>query len=194
MLRGSLIIGGNVKIERIDRAMRRLITLLSAAALLGGAFGVGDMALARDHGGGGERRAEAPRGGRGDEERGRFESRGRGDDERGRFEPRGDMRGYGEMRGYYGRPQGDVRADEGPVRFHGPRYAPGYAPRYAPAESAAPLARRGGFLAPEAGGPVPDYRSYRLRQPPRGYAWVRTANGYAMVRMETGQVFDVVPY
>ena len=38
-----------------------------------------------------------------------------------------------------------------------------------------------------------DYGRYRLRPPPRGFVWVRTGNGFAMVSRETGQVFDVVP-
>ena len=57
----------------------------------------------------------------------------------------------------------------------------------------APSPRRGGFLPPQAGGVMPDYGRYRLRAPPRGFVWVRTGNGFAMVSQETGQVFDVVP-
>ena len=55
-------------------------------------------------------------------------------------------------------------------------------------------ARRGGYLPPEArGGVVQDYGRYRLRQPPRGYAWVRSGQAMMLMDMNTGQVFDVIP-
>jgi Ni/Co efflux regulator RcnB len=41
---------------------------------------------------------------------------------------------------------------------------------------------------------IQDYGRFRLRAPPRGYAWMRTGAGYALVSTATGQVFDVVPY
>ena len=151
--------------------MRRLIATLAAAALLGGPLAVGGAALAKDHrDGGNERRAE--RGG--EREAGPA----------GRGEERGGPRRGGEARREYV----DPRGFEGPPQTYAPRFAPQYAPQYPPG------ARRGGYLAPEAGGPVADYGRFRLRQPPRGYAWVRTANGYAMVSLATGQVFDVVPF
>jgi Ni/Co efflux regulator RcnB len=49
-------------------------------------------------------------------------------------------------------------------------------------------------MPPQAGGGVPDYGRYRLRPPPRGFVWVRTGSGFAMVEQETGRVFDIVPY
>ncbi len=159
--------------------MKRLAAMLAAAALLGGPLAMGGAALAREHGDrGGERRAEhsESRGG---------EARGRGDERGGGRGDYGDPRGYGGPQVYAPRP-----APQYPP--YAPRYAPQYEPPYAPAPT--PRARRGGYLAPEAGGAVPDYGRYRLRQPPRGYAWVRTANGYAMVSIASGQVFDVVPY
>ena len=55
-------------------------------------------------------------------------------------------------------------------------------------------ARRGGYLPPQArGGVVQDYGRYRLRQPPRGYAWVRSGRAMMLMDMNTGQVFDVIP-
>jgi len=54
--------------------------------------------------------------------------------------------------------------------------------------------RRGGYLPPEArGGVVQDYGRYRLRPPPRGYAWVRSGRAMMLMDMNTGQVFDVIP-
>jgi Ni/Co efflux regulator RcnB len=74
---------------------------------------------------------------------------------------------------------------------------PRYDPRsYAPppyAYSAAP--RRGGYLGPNAEtGAIQDYSRNHLRPPPRGYMWVRTARGMALISQSTHQVFDVVPY
>jgi len=155
--------------------MRRLIAILAVITLAGGPLALGGSAFAKDHHD--DRRAErgGPRWGEG-----RGEGRGRAE---------GPPGWRGEERGAYGGPAPDARGYYGPPQA----YAPQYAPRYAPVP--APRARRGGYLPPEAvGGEMPDYGRYRLRQPPRGYAWVRTANGYAMVSMATGQVFDVVPF
>jgi Ni/Co efflux regulator RcnB len=168
--------------------MKRVIAMLAAAALLGGPLAMGGTALAKDHDGGDERHGQRD----GGEGRGRQEApQGgpRGGEERGGEQRGGEQRGGGRRE--YGGPQGDPRG-YAPPQAYGPRYAPQYGPQYAPQVSS--RARRGGYLAPDAGGSVPDYGRYRLRQPPRGYTWVRTANGYAMVRMETGQVFDVVPF
>ena len=75
-----------------------------------------------------------------------------------------------------------------------PRYDPrAYGRRRGRAYHAAP--RRGGYLGPGAGGDViQDIGRNRLRPPPRGYEWVRTPNGMALVSQSTRQVFDVVPY
>jgi Ni/Co efflux regulator RcnB len=77
-----------------------------------------------------------------------------------------------------------------------PRYERRADPRaYGPPPSpyqAAP--RRGGYLGPYGGEVIQDPGRYRLRPPPRGYDWVRTPAGMALVSRSTGQVFDVVPY
>lgn len=39
---------------------------------------------------------------------------------------------------------------------------------------------------------VRDYRSYRLREPPRGYHWVRADNDYLLVAVATGVILDIV--
>ena len=55
--------------------------------------------------------------------------------------------------------------------------------------------RQGGYLPPAyENGRIDDYGRYRLRPPPRGYAWVRVGRGYALVSLETGQVFEMVPF
>lgn len=61
-------------------------------------------------------------------------------------------------------------------------------------EEAPPRAvRRGGYMGPEAGPAVGDYGRYRLRPPPRGYAWYRVNGGYALVDQYSGQVLDMAP-
>jgi Ni/Co efflux regulator RcnB len=135
---------------------------------------------------GGEAMAKE-RGGRGDD----HGKRGGGD--RGGREWRGD----GEQR-----PRADRRGGyDGPLREGGPSWREdGRGDRRArrsydaPPPQYAPSPRRGGYMSPEAGGRLPDYGRYRLRPPPRGFVWVRTGNGFAMVSTETGRVFDVVPY
>ena len=44
------------------------------------------------------------------------------------------------------------------------------------------------------GGPIyvmHDYHHYHLRQPPRGYGWVRADNNYLLVALATGLILDV---
>jgi len=92
----------------------------------------------------------------------------------------GGERGGGERGGgRWERPPGEGYGPP-PGAYPGP---PGY---YAP--------RRGGYLPPQArGGIVQDYGRYRLRQPPRGYEWVRSGHAMMLMDMNTGQVFDVIP-
>jgi len=123
----------------------------------------GGAALARDHGDGGRR-------GGGHEERGGRGSEGRGGPPPwahgggGRWE-RPPTEAYGPPPGAYSGP---------PTGYYQPR--------------------RGGYLPPQArGGVVQDYGRYRLRQPPRGYAWVRSGRAMMLMDMNTGQVFDVIP-
>lgn len=55
-------------------------------------------------------------------------------------------------------------------------------------------ARRGGYLPDRyRAGAVDDYQRYRLRPPPRGYMWVRIDRGFALVSMDDGRIFDVIP-
>jgi len=54
---------------------------------------------------------------------------------------------------------------------------------------------RGRALPPEyrdRGHYVSDYRSYRLREPPRGYRWVRADNDFILVAITTGLIADIV--
>lgn len=52
--------------------------------------------------------------------------------------------------------------------------------------------RRGYLPDSNRGDVVGDYQRYRLRPPPHGYAWVRMGNGFALVEMGSGRIFDRV--
>lgn len=151
--------------------MRRPISILAAALAVAVQLATAGHAVAGDRDRDNqEARREAAQGQRGGWNRG--EPRG---------EPRGEVRG--ETRG-------------------GPRFEPRMDPRpesraEARAEGRpggfAPAPRRGGHLVGQGGATIDDYARYRLRPPPRGYAWVRVGGGFALVAGATGQVFDVVP-
>ncbi|HEY2750025.1 RcnB family protein [Phenylobacterium sp.] len=180
--------------------MRRLISFASAAVFVAGLLATNGEAMAKDHHDGG----------------GRPEQHGPGSDGRA-------PGGYGRMPGGYGRMPGGGHGAPPPQAWPGgeyrggteyrgdgrwerqeprretrpdPRYERRADPRtYAPPPSpyqAAP--RRGGYLGPYGGEVIQDPGRYRLRPPPRGYDWVRTPAGMALVSRSTGQVFDVVPY
>lgn len=153
--------------------MRRLLRPIAALALTAALAAGG--AVAREHEGGGH--------GRGPE---RGSERGQ---ERGG--PPGWSHGGGGERG-------GERGGPPPWAHGGGRWERGQE-GYGPPPGAYPPpmaygARRGGYLPPEArGGVVQDYGRYRLRPPPRGYAWVRSGRAMMLMDMNTGQVFDVIP-
>ena len=148
--------------------MRRFLPILAIAATVLGA----GAAVAGDHHGGWGRGGP---GGRGGWEHGG----GRG----GRGEP-GWVRG-----GERGPPPGWGRREERAAPPPGGYYAPP-APMYEPRG----YLRRGGRLPPDVRGEVvPDPGRYRLRPPPRGFNWVRVGNAFALMNMETGQLFDIIP-
>ena len=169
--------------------MRRLIFALTAVVLVAAPLATAGGAMAKDHR---EQRSEQ-KGGRGQEMRGGPQQvfRGGGQDDRGgggrfeRVDPRNDRRND---------PRNDPRYDPR-GGYQAERIDPRYDPRYGPppgAYQAAP--RRGGYLGPGSGGPViQDPGRYRLRAPPRGYEWVLTPGGMALVQQGTGRVYDVVP-
>jgi Ni/Co efflux regulator RcnB len=146
------------------RKMKRLLLILAAAAGLAGAAAPGAIALARD----GDQGRRAERHDRGPDRARRWEGERPGRGDGGRRWRDEDRRRFGEDRG------GAYRRDEGPRRA-----------------DRAP--RRGGYL-PDSyrGGFVDDYPRYRLRAPPRGYAWVRVGGGFALVSLEDGRIYDMV--
>ena len=155
----------------MKRLFRLFAVVATAASLTGG------VALARDHHGDGDQHGQ----GRGGERGAPNWSRGGG--ERGGGERGGGERGGGDRGGPpWSRGGGRwERAPGPPPEAYGP--PPGYN-----------QPRRGGYLPPQyRGGVVQDYGRYRLRPPPRGYAWVRSGRAMMLMDMNTGQVFDVIP-
>jgi Ni/Co efflux regulator RcnB len=185
--------------------MKRLIPIFAAVIALAGPLAAGGEAAAKDHQGGdrGERSSDrggdrgGPRGGdRGGGDRGGGDRGGsyRGDPGRSYERRGGEDRGRSYERPVYpnrGGPPPSYRENRGEP-YRGDRRGYEYdAPpqQYYPP----PSARRGGYMPPQAAPQVQDPGRYRLRPAPRGFTWVRTANGYAMVGQD-GRVFDVVPY
>lgn len=81
---------------------------------------------------------------------------------------------YYQNRWYYGPP---------PVVYYShPQYRPGYV-----------AWRRGAVLPPHYRGYViHDYHRYRLRPPPRGYAWHQVGNDYLLAAVATGIIFEII--
>lgn len=81
---------------------------------------------------------------------------------------------YYNNRWFYGPP---------PQAYHGsPYYRPGYA-----------AWRRGSSLPPYYRGfVISDYDRYRLRRPPRGYAWYRVGDDYLLAATSSGIIFDII--
>jgi Ni/Co efflux regulator RcnB len=174
----------------IHAKMKRLILLMAAAASVASAMPLAAPALARD-GDQGRRAERQENRGRGPE-RG-YERRGRqdrGDADRGRREDRGrDRPRYDEDRPRYvdERPRYEERRRDDDRRR--PDYMQGPRPNYM---RPTPGVRRGYVPDGYRGDVVGDYRRYRLRPPPQGYAWVRMGNGFALVEMGSGRIFDRV--
>lgn len=70
---------------------------------------------------------------------------------------------------------------------HAPRYRYAHAPRYVVRHDR--WARGHYYRGPNY--VVRDYGYYRLRQPPRGYHWVRANNDYLLVAIATGVILDI---
>lgn len=112
--------------------------------------------------------------------RGNGRSEGRGDERRGddRRSERSDDRRRGGGRDDGGRDDGGRR---------------GYERRDDDREDGRGRRGPGGYLPPNSrGGVVTDPSRYRLRPAPRGYAWVRMGNGFALVSLSDGRIYDRV--
>lgn len=191
--------------------MKRLLLMMAAVASVTAAVPLAPVAFARDgdQGRGAQRHERGPDNGRGPSaDRGgrRYDGPRRGGEDRGRPDgDRGGRRYEDSRRGSvpalgYGDERRGRRYEEDRPRYEDrqrgderPRYGyGGNAPRpqgFAPP----PSARRGGYLPRNFSGEiVDDYRRFRLRTPPAGFAWVRVGNGFALVSMSDGQIFDMV--
>jgi Ni/Co efflux regulator RcnB len=163
--------------QRIFSAtMRRLLSTLFAVVALASPL-AGGAAHAQDggrHDHGREARGAEPQRGRGEDRR---------DDRGGRYE--GPSPSYERRRDDPGRYDGERGRMS---RDYGPPPAQGYEP------PTGRSVRRGGYMPPAfQGAALGDYGRYRLRPPPRGYAWYRVGGGYALVSIYTGQIFDMIP-
>ena len=150
--------------------MKRLILSLAAVATLAGplvavATSAQAQSYGRDHWDRGDGRYDRS-GDRWDHRDGRYDRR---DWDRGRHN------GY-----YYGN-----RWTYGPppqAYYGNPYYRPGYNQW-----------RRGAALPPYyRGAPIYDYGGYRLRQPPRGYAWYQAGDDYILAAIATGIIFEII--
>lgn len=148
--------------------MKRLILMMAAAAGVATAIPLGEPAWAQGRGREAERQERGP-------------DRPRGEDRRREERPR-DTR---PALGYERREDRGRRWDEDAPQYGGQRER--WDEAYRPGD------RRRGF-APDAyrGAVVEDYRRYRLRPPPHGYAWVRMGDGFALISLDDGQIFDRV--
>ncbi|WP_337186736.1 RcnB family protein [Phenylobacterium sp.] len=172
--------------------MKRQLLVIAALAALASTAPHAALAQSRDD----DRGRRAERWERSDNPRGQ----GRGA-EGSRGEGRDSRRWVDQDRGREGR--AEVRRDDDERRARVPALGygderRGRTERYdsgPPARGFAPpaSARRGGYL-PDSyrGSVVEDYRRYRLRPPPQGYAWVRVGDGFALVSLADGRVFDMV--
>ncbi|WP_333586927.1 RcnB family protein, partial [Phenylobacterium sp.] len=95
-----------------------------------------------------------------------------------RYDQRWDHRRYNgyyyQNRWYYGPPP--------QAYYNHPYYRPGYV-----------AWQRGAVLPPHYRGyVVHDYHRYRLRPPPRGYAWYQVGNDYLLAAVATGLIFEII--
>ncbi|MFG1425044.1 RcnB family protein [Roseixanthobacter glucoisosaccharinicivorans] len=86
----------------------------------------------------------------------------------------------------------------GPPGYHhaapppGPHGAPAYHhPPHAPAHPNA-WRKKGGHVPHGHGQVVTDYRRHGLRQPPRGYHWVRDGNNYILAGITSGIISSIL--
>lgn len=157
--------------------MKKLVLALAAVATLGAPMLAATEAAAQprsgydrnDNRGGYNNRQPAPR----------YDNRA----PQGRYDNRGGYnRGWDSSRnnGYY----------LGNRWYYGPPSSSYYSrPDYRPAYRAW---QRGAYLPRSYWNYGVDYRRYGLRQPPRGYHWVRVNNDYVLAAIATGLIYDVI--
>jgi Ni/Co efflux regulator RcnB len=168
--------------------MRRLILSLAAMAAVAGPIAASATAAQaqswdrREHHA--DRRGDHwdRRGDRRDDRRDhRYDRRDHRYDNRHYQPPRAQSWDHRRYNGYYYQ----NRWSYGPppsVYYSHPQYRPGYV-----------AWRRGAVLPPHYRGyVVHDYHRYRLRPPPRGYAWHQVGNDYLLAAVATGIIFEII--
>ncbi len=168
--------------------MRRLILSLAAMAAVAGPIAASATAAQaqswdrREHHA--DRRGDHwdRRGDRRDDRRDhRYDRRDHRYDNRHYQPPRAQSWDHRRYNGYYYQ----NRWSYGPppsVYYSHPQYRPGYV-----------AWRRGAVLPPHYRGyVVHDYHRYRLRPPPRGYAWHQVGNDYLLATVATGIIFEII--
>ena len=180
------------------RKMKWLILTLAAVAGVATALPTTDGAWAQGRGRGAEARQERQergfeRGRGSDRQRGPYRER-RIDRDRG-AERRAPERRIEEYRPRDPRPAFGYERRERDERRGGDRWddePPRSSPRRGYDGGPATTRQRGFSPQPYRGRVVEDYRRYRLRPPPHGYAWVRMGDGFALISLDDGQIFDRV--
>lgn len=152
--------------------MRRLILGLAAAVAVAGPMALASPAHAERKGERHEQRWE------------RREEHWEGGPGRGRSgPPPGQLRKWeqGRHNGYYY----NNRWFYGPpprAYYGDPHFRPGFSAWH-----------RGAYLPPSYRGyVVEDYYRYRLRPPPRGYAWYRVGDDFMLTAIGSGLIFDII--
>ena len=93
---------------------------------------------------------------------------------------------YGNDDDGHGRDHGGYsHYDNGPGNGHGNGHAYGHRYHWARGQRLPDEYRRNQYV-------VNDWRSRRLRQPPRGYQWVQADNQYVLVAVATGIIADLI--
>lgn len=168
--------------------MRRLILSLAAMAAVAGPIAASATAAQaqswdrREHHA--DRRGDHwdRRGDRRDDRRDhRYDRRDHRYDNRHYQPPRAQSWDHRRYNGYYY--QNRWSYGPPPVAYYShPQYRPGYV-----------AWRRGAVLPPHYRGyVVHDYHRYRLRPPPRGYAWHQVGNDYLLAAVATGIIFEII--
>lgn len=161
--------------------MKRLVLAIAAAATLAGPMIVASEAAAQPY--------RSERYDRRDNDRRDYDRRDyRGNDGRQDYRGNNNSRGYDNRRWDNNRNNGYYLGNRW---YYGPPAQTYYSrPDYRPSYRAW---TRGAYLPRSYWGHrVNDYRSYRLRQPPRGYHWVRVNNDYVLAAIATGLIADVI--
>jgi Ni/Co efflux regulator RcnB len=175
--------------------MKWLILTLAAVAGVATAFPASDAAWAQGRGRGAEHRQERGYERARGQDRQRGPERPRRSDRERDYERRGPERRFEEDRPRDTRPALGYERRERDERRGGRNWdeeRPRTGARRGYDGGPSTTRQRGFGSQAYRGAVVEDYRRYRLRPPPHGYAWVRMGDGFALISLDDGQIFDRV--